>query len=123
MTTPEDGPPIQGYADEMRVPQIRFLGEQDGPTEREFKQRLAELFGHDRRIIAAYLARVAYSDTTPISVALCLYTATGEVTPLADAAAQVFSSMFGRHEHLDILFIDRQQSAALSKICSAFILH
>lgn len=111
----------RGHPDEMRVPQVRFLGEQDGPVEREFKQRLVELFGHDRRVGAAYLARVAYSDATPVLVALCLHAESGQERDLAENAAQIFSSMFGRHEHLDILFLDAQQETELSKVCPAFI--
>lgn len=111
----------QGHPDEMRVPQIQFVGEQDGPVEREFKQRLIEFFGHDRRVDAAYLARVAYSDATPVVVALCLRVKPEEERVLAESAAQVFSSMFGRHEHLDILFLDAQQETELSKVCPAFL--
>lgn len=114
------GPP-QGHPDEMRVPQVRFLGEQDGPVEREFKQRLVELFGHDSPVGAAYLARVAYSDATPVVVALCLRVEPGQEHVLAENAAQVFSSMFGRHEHLDILFLDAKQETEVSKVCPAFI--
>lgn len=111
----------QGYPNEMRVPRVMFVGEQDGPVEREFKQRLVEHFGHDRRVGAAYLARVAYSDATPVLVALCLRAEPGQERDLAENAAQIFSSMFGRHEHLDILFLDAQQETELSKVCPAFI--
>lgn len=111
----------QGHPDEMRVPQVQFVGEQDGPAEREFKQRLVERIGHDHRVVTAHLARVKYSDATPIVVALCLRVEPGQESDLARKVAQVFSSMFGRHEHLDILFLDPQQVTEVSKVCLAFI--
>lgn len=103
------------------MPKVKFIGEQDGPVERELKQRLFVLFGHDRRVGAAYLARVTYSDATPVLVALCLRTEPEHERELAENAAQIFSSMFGRHEHLDILFLDARQEAELSRVCAAFI--
>lgn len=78
------------------VPQVRFIGEQDGPAERELKQRLAEFFRGHQSVKAAYLARVSYGDAGPVSVALCLRTQLGPDSGIAEKVGRIFASMFGR---------------------------
>ena len=51
---------------------VRFVGEQDGPVERELKEHLTTLFRSDPAILIAYLARVQYDNTDSCGVALCL---------------------------------------------------
>jgi hypothetical protein len=46
------------HPQEIRVPRVQFLGEQDGPTEQLLKDRLSEFFKRDRSVLVAYLARV-----------------------------------------------------------------
>jgi len=58
--------------EKIQVPKLRFLGEQDGVPERELKDRLVKFFQCDQSILTAYLARVAYTDPSPLVVALCL---------------------------------------------------
>jgi SseB protein C-terminal domain len=104
---------------EHRVSGLRFLQEQDGPPERELKGRLIALFQQEEGIRAAYLVQVAYADDQENAVALCLrvdrpnHDAIGKI-------GQIFSTMFGAHEHLDILFLDDATEAQLEGCCSAF---
>lgn len=104
----------------MRVPQPRFLGEQDGPPERELKAALVEFFGRDPSVRAAYLARVAYGDQATANVVLCLRTQFGPDPGLAEKIGRIFASMFGAHEHLDLLFLNDEQENTLRKVAAPF---
>jgi CRISPR/Cas system-associated endoribonuclease Cas2 len=106
------------------VQQVVFLGEQDGPPERELKARLTQLFDQRRDVLRAYLSRVSYGDSAN-TVALCVR-ADPEVTnqvvanQLVEMIGKVFGDMFGEHEHLDIIFLSDTQESNLTKSCSAF---
>jgi len=52
--------------------QINFLGEHDGPPERELKKQLITFFGRAQWVRTAYLARIRYEDAESIHVALCV---------------------------------------------------
>lgn len=54
----------------MRVPEVRFLGEQDGKPERLLKGRLAESFKQRGEVQRVYLARVISGDQ--VGIALCI---------------------------------------------------
>ena len=105
--------------EEFQVPQLRFLGEQDGPPERELKCALAQCFQNDQSVITAYLARVAYGGES-FAVALCLRAQLGPDRGLAEKVGKIFASMFGGHEHLDIIFLNEMQEAELAKVCKPF---
>jgi hypothetical protein len=105
--------------EEIQVPQLRFLGEQDGPPEREIKSRLAEFFGRDRSVSTAYLARVAYAEKS-VAVALCLRSQFGPDRGLAEKVGNIFASLFGGREHLDIIFLSEAQETELVAVCKPF---
>jgi hypothetical protein len=111
-------PKCKKHPRKIKVPQLRFLGEQDGPAERELKSRLAEIF--DQGISAAYLARVAYGEKS-FAVALCLRSYLGPDRGLIKTVAKIFASMFGSHEHLDIIFLSEAQEAELAMVCNPFL--
>jgi hypothetical protein len=113
-------PKSKQHPQSVHVPQLRFIGEQDGPPERELKERLAEFFRHDQSVRAAYLARVNYGDPSRVSVALCLRTQFGADPGMAEKIGRIFSSMFGSHEHLDMVFLSPEQEAMLAKVCAPF---
>jgi hypothetical protein len=64
----------------------------------------------------AYLARVEYADG--LHVALCL--AAPEDPLLVQRIDHHFSLIFGRHEHLDVLFLNPGQEAELQRVCAPF---
>ncbi len=105
--------------EELQVPQLRFLGEQDGPPERELKCRLAEFFERDKTVNRAYLARVAYGAKS-FAVALCFRAQLGPDRGLAGEVGKIFASIFGGHEHLDIIFLSELQEAELAIVCNPF---
>lgn len=108
------------HSEEIQVPKLSFSAEQDGVPERELKSCLTEFFRRDQSILTAYLVRVAYGDQSPMAVALCLRSQFGPDRGVIEKIGKVFGSMFGDHEHLDIVFLDDQQESELVKVCSPF---
>lgn len=104
--------------EEVRVPGVRFLGEQDGPPERLLKDRLAVLFHQDKTIITAYLARVDLDNKT--GVVLALRTTSGPNKQVVESVGKIFASIFAGREHLDILFLTDAQESKLKHVCKAF---
>ena len=105
---------------EIQVPQVRFLGEQSGPPERKLKEKLTEFFWLDKKVKTAYLASVIYDDQFSIGVALCLITEAGPDRDLVEKIGRIFAAIFGRHEHLDIIFLSDGQESELIKVCPPF---
>jgi SseB protein C-terminal domain len=113
-------PKPKEHPQEIHVPQLHFIGEQDGPPERELKERLVGFFQRDQSVKAAYLARVSYDDPSHVSVVLGLRTQFGPDRGMAEKVGRIFALIFGSHEHLDILFLTTEQEAALVKVCAPF---
>src|SRR4030095_1933756 len=104
----------------MQVAEVRFLGEQDGVPERKLKDGLTEIFREDKNVVSAYLSRVAYAGSSP-SVALCLRVQRGgKEDRLVHDVGKMFGNMFGRHEHLDIIFVSEAQESELAAVTPAF---
>jgi hypothetical protein len=107
----------------LTVPQVQFLCEQSGPTETTLKARLSQLFSSSGLIRSAYLVRAIYEEGGPTSVVLALRTSTDRAEPiLVGPVGGAFASIFGAHEHLDILFVDQDQEKAIRGVCPAFYL-
>ena len=100
-----------------RMPGITFLGEQDGPAERDFKAAVRHVL--TGRVRAAYLARVVYPGETDESVSICLRSA-GPQESTADQIGEVFAEMFTGSQHLDVVFLDEEAERELSKVCQPF---
>lgn len=111
--------PTSKNPEKFQLTELRFLGEQDGPPERELKFRLAQLFHSNKNVTTAYLARVSYGPES-FAVALCLRARSGADRGLVEKVGKIFASMFGGHEHLDIIFVDEVQEAELASICTPF---
>ncbi len=107
------------HAVEFQISQVRFVGEQDGPPERELKRRLVQFFQNEQTVSAAYLARVMYPDES-YAVALCLRSGIGRHRRLAEKVGKIFASIFGSHEQLDIIFLSETQQIELAIVCKAF---
>jgi hypothetical protein len=103
---------------EIRIPRVQFLGEQDGPAEQLLKDRLSEFFKRDRRVYAAHLVRLNVGGQT--TVALCLKTQFGPDRDLAEKIGAIFKTIFKANVHLDIMFPSATQEAELVKVCKPF---
>ena len=99
---------------------IRFVAEQIGVPDNEFKEIIVGLFRDEKRPLRAYLAQVEYGEEKDFSVALCLALENVGNEKLARDIASVFRRMFGSHEHLDILFLSSSQETELRKVCCPF---
>lgn len=98
----------------------RFVSEQFGAPEDEFKESIVGLFRDRNRPLRAYLAQVEYGEEKDPNVVLCVASESGEDEKLASDVALVLRRMFGAHEHLDILFLTESQEARLRKVCCPF---
>jgi type III secretion system (T3SS) SseB-like protein len=106
--------------DEFTAPEITVLGEKDGPAERRLKEALAVVFGLDRSVIRAYLARVLYDGKSP-GVMLALMTDDEEDSEkLVAQAGRTFAALFNTREDLDIIFLTKEKDAEISKACRPF---
>lgn len=99
---------------------VRFVTEQIGIPENEFKEEAVRLFQNQNRVLRAYLAQVEYGKAKDFNVALCIFWEHGEDEELANDIASIFRRMFGSHEHLDIFFLSDSQEIELRKICCPF---
>jgi len=99
---------------------VRFVGEQDGSSERDLKGRLVELFRLEVIVERAYLARAEYEDGLGVHVTLCLKCSNGEDPSLVPKLADIFGDMFGSHEHLDIRFLKEDEERELRLVCIPF---
>lgn len=98
----------------------RFVAEQDGPPERDLKARFVELFREQPTVERAYLAVAEHDDGTGAHVTLAMRCSCGEDPSLISKLADVFSSMFGSHEHLDMMFIREDEEHQLQTVCAPF---
>lgn len=104
----------------LQVPAVRFVGEQDGQPEHDFKSRVIELFEQDATVKNAYLARVSYHAGSAVTVALCVRGHSEAPARIVESVGKIFGAMFGKDQHLDIVFLDASQEAELAKVCRAF---
>lgn len=107
-------------SEEVRVREIRFLGEQDGPPERLLKEKLADFFRRDGSVSRAYLARVDFGEGKNASVVLGLRTQFGPDKGMVEKVGAIFAFVFNAKEHLDIMFLTDGQEAQLTKACKPF---
>jgi len=103
----------------VRGQDIGFVVEQDGIPEREFKTRLATFFGTVAWVRVAYLAGVTYEAAGPMHIALCVRGQPGQNRIFAERVGQIFASIFGSHEHIDIIWITPDQTR-LAQVCQPF---
>ncbi len=100
---------------------IQFIGQQDGAIEREFTAKVSEFLQESASpMLSAYLCRVHYGDPKCISVAVCIASSNSPSQELLDGIAAIFHSMFGAHEHLDMLFLNGEQQSRLRPVCKPF---
>jgi hypothetical protein len=97
---------------------IHFLREQDGEPERLLKAQLVESFRHRDEVQRAYLAQISSDNQS--GVALCLRTRHGPDLNILREVGAIFARLFGRQEHLDILFLKETQESVLRNVCNPF---
>ena len=104
----------------VHVPQVTFLGEQDGEVEKEFKRRLLDCFATSTTLHQAYLVRARYGDSPEVRVVLALDANPGGHVVLRERACKVFAEMFSSAVSLDILFLTQEQKEIISRVGKPF---
>jgi len=99
---------------------VRFLGEQDGPPERELKAKLVQMLDTGSDVYRAYLVRVAYGMSPLVSVALALLSESGKSRDLVERIDGIFGPMFGGHEKLDVIFLSKTEAREIATCCEPF---
>lgn len=99
--------------------ECKFLSEQDGEVEREFKLGLERFFKRLNNSIRAYLVRVQYKHTHE-SVALCIKTSSDIKESFINQVSQLFQSIFSCNQYLDIIVINDSQEAKIRLLCCPF---
>ena len=110
----------QRLPEELTVPKIAFIGEQNGVPEQKLKSELNILFHKTTTVRSAFLARVDYGNSDAFNIALCISSDTQEDAELKREAGRIFSAQFGHHEHLDIIFLRIEQETDLRHVCKPF---
>jgi hypothetical protein len=108
--------------EKFHLPQVQFLCEQKGPVEATLTAKVSQGFASSGLVLRAYLVRVSYgNEPAATNVVLAMRTKSGEEEPgLLPGINGAFASIFGSHEHLDILFVRDDQERAIREICPAF---
>jgi hypothetical protein len=105
---------------EIAVKDIQFLGEQDGPPERDLKQKFAALFREDGSVSRAYLARAVLNGDETSTVVLALMRPEGDNLALVKKVAGIFDATYGASQHLDTIYLSDAQETRLAKVCRPF---
>jgi hypothetical protein len=80
--------------------------------------QFSDLFALRPSVDRAYLAVIA--NQSSMSVALCIRKLDGPSRDLVEEVGHIFAAMFGRHQHLDIVFVTETQEADLAAVCKPF---
>ncbi len=104
----------------MTVGVVHFVGEQDGSTERELKDKLTPIFRNNGAVKKAYLARVRFDDKPTVVVCLCICFQGEHKHEIVSSVGQVFSNLFSVREHLDTIFLNDLQENELAVVCKPF---
>ena len=107
-------------ADEFTATEIAFLGEQDGPVERELKAKFSQCFSRNLYVNAAYLVRVRYGRSPEIKVALCLEAPEEMAPAIVEELGSEFREMFNSRESLDIMFLSEERKRAVTAVAKPF---
>lgn len=102
------------------LPELRFLGEQDGPAERELKVLLTALFQRERSVQMAYLIRADCGTGTRRRPVLGVKANLLFRAELVQTIGQIFASVFIDQEHLDIVLVHGKLEEQVSTICAPF---
>jgi hypothetical protein len=105
--------------EEHRIAEVYFLCEQDGVPERDLKRVLIGVFRRYPDIKRAYLVRVQYGRGDAMDVALCLEANVASKTPVAEVSRK-FAALFGKDQHLDILYLSPPQSKDITRVANPF---
>ena len=111
--------PNRPQVTEVHTPSLRFLGEQEGPVERQVKAAWAPILAASPNVNRAFLLRALYADKTQhVVLALC---AVGQPdVDLVRALRVPYAAIFSSDCPLDMAFVNAAQESEVEKVCSPF---
>jgi hypothetical protein len=98
----------------------RFLGEQDGPVERDLKARWLPILSATPQVRRAFLVRASYDGQSTQNVVLALSYSGEPDSSLMEALRVPFAAVFNREAHLDMVFVSAAQEAQIERVCPPF---
>ena len=104
----------------VSVTSVRFIGEQDGPVERDVKSRWFPILTAHPQIRRAFLVRASYDDQGGQQVVLALCSSGGPDFALIEALRAPFAAMFSRACPLDMVFANAAQESQIEMVCPPF---
>lgn len=106
--------------EERTQPVLEFVGEQDGPSERDLKSEFLPILKSSRNVKRAYLARAKYSESDSSEVVLAIRSIGPSDQGLVRALCEVFSRLFRTDTHLDVMFLSTEQEIEVKRVCQPF---
>src|SRR5438128_597740 len=103
----------------LTVQSIDFVGDQNGPSERDLKRELSSLFSKRLDVLRAYLASVKYEDGSA-HVALCIRATGTDFESIVTAAGEIFYPMFNQDTALDFIQLNDEKESRLKSVCQPF---
>jgi hypothetical protein len=104
----------------LKPTKIVFLSEQDGPVERQLKQRFILHFSRGIEVSLAYLARVSYNDAANPFVAVCVLADRSKSREIATDIGEIFRKLFNISQSLDIFFLSETQVLEIDRVARPF---
>jgi hypothetical protein len=103
----------------VSVGKLRFIGEQDGPVERDLKVQWLPILTAAPQIRRAFLVRCSY-DQGDQHVVLALCSTGGPDLGLVEAMRVPYARAFHRDCPLDMMFATAAQEALIENVCPPF---
>jgi hypothetical protein len=105
---------------ELFLPPVRFVGEQDGIPERDLKDKISGLLHRLQFKGRAYLARVEYGESRGFDVALCVSHPGGAEPALQAGVTRIFADTFRTSEHLDVIVLSDSKEREIRAVARPF---
>jgi hypothetical protein len=104
--------------EEYDVAHVDFVGEQDGPVERQLTAKLSAIFDDDHCVNRAYLVRATLDGEA--TVLLGLQTDGPDSQDLVARIQDAFKTIFASSQHLDVLFLSDEQVRSVGRVSRPF---
>jgi hypothetical protein len=99
---------------------MRFLGEQDGPVERDLTSQWRPILAERPEVRRAFLVQASYGEDQELHVVLALCTGGVSDLELVKSLRLPFAALLSNDCPLDVAFVNPTQEAQLSNVCAPF---
>ena len=112
--------PRRKLVKQLHAPQVKFLGEQDGPVERTVRARWLPILSANPQIRRAFLVRASYEGPNDVHVVLALCSNGGPDLNLIEALRVPYAAIFSRDCPVDMVFVSATQESQIERVCPPF---